>query len=1084
VKPPPSPAPIDDKRVEWLAAGDDSLATGATADYVLPDGVPADFAPELKRDLAFFHRLRRALRRPAASESAAENSALPWSSLGRFQIQRELGQGGFGIVYLAYDPSLAREVALKVPRAEVLLSTKWRDRFQREAQAAAGLDHPNLVSIYEAGEVGPVCFLVSAYCPGVTLAQWLKESAEPVKFDTAARFITTLAHAVQFAHSRGVLHRDLKPANILLSPTDPQPDTGHAPLTEYVPKITDFGLAKFLDSASATNRATRSGAILGTAGYMAPEQASGHSHEVGVTADVYALGAILYELLSGRPPFQGDSDLDVLLQVRAAEPIPVSRLRPKTPADLETICLKCLSKEPDRRYPTAEALAEDLSRFTNGQPIRARPVSSWEYLRRWCRRRPLVAGLLSAVAALLLLVFIVTAVGHIRTAAALDREALARRELDRQLYFAHMQLAQQAWHAGEMGRVEQLLNRYLPRADQPDHRGWEWNYLKARCHGLLTLRGHTGTVRAIAWSPDGGRLASVGSDGSVRVWHTADGGPGWHTAGHTNAATAVDWSPNGKHLATCGGDGTIRLWDTQDGRQIRAIVVVPEDQPTRSLFSLAWSPDGKMLASGTSSSEVLIWDADTGQKIRALEGHSHYVNALAWSPDGRLLASGAFLSDKSVRIWDVQSGQIIALLKGHGGAVFSLSWSPDGKNLASTDSNASKVIIWDLSTLRTPRRLYEWVGHHGTVNGVAWRPGGGSVASASTDGTVQIWDPLSGKLLRSIRNHIGGVYGVAWSPDGRRLASAGNDGTVRLIDALVDQGSHLLAGHDDQVWAVAWNADGSLLATAGRDRTIRIWQPKTGQCLRILRGHEGTVRAVAWSSDGQRLASAGSDSTVRTWRAADGEPELVLRARKKPALCLAWSPDGRWLASGEDYQLNIWDTHRRELVHGFPTAGSVRAVAWSPDGKRLASGWGSISIQLWDTDSWRGEQLLVGHSGAVQGLTWSPCGGRLASASFDGTAKVWDTASARELFTSSGHTGAVVTIAWSPDCRRLASGGRDIRVWEADTGHEVLTLDGHSSLVQALAWSPDGKSLASASWDHAVRIWSAEESPPPAPSRP
>ncbi len=405
----------DDHLTARLAADDDCLALGKTpSDLGTASGVDG-----LGDDLAFLHALRQTLRRPATQEAVTARRAegLPAAGFGRFHVRRELGRGGFGIVYLAHDALLGRDVALKVPRAEVLVNSEWRARFRREAQAAAGLDHANIVPLFEAGEAGPVCFLVSAYCPGPTLAAWLRERRDPVPCAEAASLLIALADATAHAHARGVVHRDLKPANILLvrggvvsvvwsgdtqSPTHHSPlTTHHSRLTTHQPKITDFGLAKLLDSEPAAEP-TRSGAIVGTASYMAPEQAAAGQEAVGPAADLYALGAILYELLTGRPPFQGESDLEILLRARADEPVPPRRLRPGVPRDLETICLKCLEKEPPKRYAGCATLAEDLRRFRDGRPILARPVGRLARAWRWGRRNPREAVLAALVSVLLL----------------------------------------------------------------------------------------------------------------------------------------------------------------------------------------------------------------------------------------------------------------------------------------------------------------------------------------------------------------------------------------------------------------------------------------------------------------------------------------------------------------------------------------------------------------------------------------------------------------------------------------------------------------------------------------------------------
>jgi serine/threonine protein kinase len=427
----------DDRYITYLAAQDDALASGGSHSTVADDlgDLSVELNDRLKDDVAWCEFVRSEWRKRedgAPLEPAEPGTPQPSPArFGRFEVRRELGRGSFGVVFLAYDPRLRRQVALKVPRPEVLDTADMRWRFEREARAAAGLDHPNIVPVFEAGEDGSIAYIASAYCPGPTLAVWLKAQEAPVAPRLAARIVLKLAEAIAHAHSRGVLHRDLKPGNVIMEPAPTAASDrrdGDNDGLDRIPRVTDFGLARLAGTTQDATAATHSGAILGTPSYMAPEQAQGAGAKVGPAADVYGLGAILYALLVGRPPFQADSVLDTLLLLRTQEPVAPSRLRPRVPRDLETVCLKCLAKEAGRRYATAAALTEDLRRFLAAEPIHARPTPAWELAIKWIRRHPAPAGLIGTAVAAAIALTVVILTATVRLKRERDRAEARRQE--------------------------------------------------------------------------------------------------------------------------------------------------------------------------------------------------------------------------------------------------------------------------------------------------------------------------------------------------------------------------------------------------------------------------------------------------------------------------------------------------------------------------------------------------------------------------------------------------------------------------------------------------------------------------------
>jgi WD40 repeat protein len=789
--------------------------------------------------------------------------------------------------------------------------------------------------------------------------------------------------------------------------------------------------------------------IEGTPSYMAPEQAAGRK---GLTTavDVYGLGAILYELLVGRPPFRGTSPHDTLAQVLEKEPVAPSLSQPSVPPELEAICLKCLRKKPEQRYAGADALADDLRRYLMGKPIHGRPSSLGERAMKWAKRNPGIAAL---TAMLLLVVSLGVGAVSWEKAAALEKR-------EKYLYIYKIIRAERSLSSGQPYRAQEILDDC-----RADLRGWEWHYLKRWWQReVFTLTGHQDLVRSVVFSADGRMLVSSSDDKTVKVWNASTGEELLTLDRHSNAVGSLALSGDGKLLAWAAEDMTVKVWDFSQPRELFTFC----DAGT----AVALSSDGKLLAWAGRDETVKIYDLEK-QTMRQRLGHGGKVLCVAFSADGKWLASGGW-GEKPARVWDLASGESA----GFGDAfdrVDALAFSPTNRSFAAATRGTARV--WDLSTHEELRKLR---GYTGRCTSVAFGPEERQLAATYDNGTVAIWDLTDGRALFSARRHSGLAASVAFCPldSGRIAFTNGNDVAVERWKGTVvpEMPSRSLPGHSDAVRGLAFSGDGQTLVSADTRGLIKEWELATHRVSRSLERPSAHLKTMTLSSDGQRLAGASEDGRVTVCDLGTHDKDFTFQAHPSEVNGLAFSHDGQFLATASsDKTVKVWNAITGDLIMTLPEFSDyAMAVTFSSDDRYLASASDDGTLRIWD---WRAHHevctLKGGHCRSIWSLVFSPDGRRLASASADQTVRLWDVTSGKELHTLLGHTGSVLDVTFSPDGRRIASAGLDgiVKLWDLTTGQEVLTLSGHTAGVVRVAFSPDGHLLASSDLNGTVKVW-------------
>jgi WD40 repeat protein/serine/threonine protein kinase len=1060
---------------------------------------------------------------------------VPLDRLGDYQIVRELGRGGMGIVYEAVQHSLGRRVALKVLLAPTLFDPHLATRFRREAQAVARLHHTNIVQVYGAGEHGGLNYYVMQFIQGPGVDRVLAElkairgslktpvkgtikreptleaamqallqghspsdllaaeragqpvsgnladmptqayrltgissptpvpgqaesrtptASGPLYWRSVARIGRQVAEALAHAHAQGILHRDIKPSNLLLD------DRG----TVWV---ADFGLAKGTDDQDSL---TLSGGVVGTLRYLAPERFQGRSDARG---DIYSLGLTLYELLTLIPAFPCSDRSQLMHEVMNTEPPRPRQLDPAVPRDLETIVLTAIARDPDRRYRTARALAEDLQRFLEDRPIRARRASAAERTWRWCRRNPGIASLLVTVLVLLATVAVGSTVAAFRIAGLRDDEERQRRRAEENARQSHQGLVQlqitrglQLMDGGDLFSALAWFTRALQLdAGQPAeemHRIRLTAVLR-QCPHLAQMWFHAGPTYSAEFSPDGRRVVTTGEDGIAQIWDLASGEAVTPPLRHEKMVCYAQFSPDGRRVVTASRDHSARVWDAATGEPITEPM-----KHEQTVWVASFSPDSRFVVTASADGTAKVWNAATGQAVTPPLRHEQGLVQAAFSPDGRWVVTAS--DDKSARVWDAVTGRRILPILWHETMPDWAAFSPDGHRLLTIAGHM--LYLWDTSTgqpLYEPRKL------SGEARRAAFTPDGRRVIVGAGD-TVQIWDVATGQLAATTMQHATGIWYLAVSPDGRRVATVGGD-AARLWDANTGEPLSPLLKHNGLANFAAFSPDGRFLATTGGE-TANVWDTRIVPPVVMTLKECRDLHYPVLSADGRYLAThTFNDGRLLIWDLASGATLPAPQSDGGAFTYAGFSGDGRWLTTTQDDQMaRIWDLATRKLLFTLPRHDApVRTVAVSPDYRLALTACEDQKARVWELATGLPQGAVLEHPELVTRAAFSPEGDRVLTVCGNWTAQVWDWRSGRRIGSALKHGGPLLSAAFSPDSRRVVTTSHDrtARIWDAATGEPLVAPLVHGAEVYSAAFSPDGRYVATGASNGTARVWEA-----------
>ncbi len=1020
---------------------------------------------------------------------------LSFEQFGDYELLHEISRGGMGVVYAAYQVSLKRKVAIKFVRSERLESKEARQRFQLESETAAGLDHPNIVPVYEVGESGRRPYVTMKLIEGGTLAEQIASGAfltESGVIGQTPNLLAKVARAVHYAHTRGVLHRDLKPSNILLD-------------QDGIPFVTDFGLVKLEDDQSGL---THPKAMLGTPRYMSPEQCRSDGHAVSTLSDVYALGVILYEMLAGRPPFEAASTVQLIQQIVEARPLPPvqdSATRLRGSRDLETICLKCLEKEPAHRYESAAALADDLERVAGGEPILARRVGTVETVVKWARRRPGVAAL---VASTVLAIVVGGLAAWLLWQEALRLNAKAASNL----YVSDMSRAAQAIEAGDADYAKSLLDMHLPRKGDTDTRGWEWYYLyqlvQSRHDGIVNERAY-----ALARSPDDKEILMANEEGIV--WWSMLERRETRRLAVGRRVDDIEVSPDGRWLALLFRDeasgltkATVRVVDYQSleilaeseveawwrmaegslsfvpGKPLLLIAgnrdAHPDAQPRPILPVRRWEfltneppqdiadttgkavtgVDGGQFVTIDGSS-VAFWDQSTWRRVGSPITLVDELTTLAISPHGLLMVA---MSGSRFSVLNASTREVLTTIDAPNADTFTCVAFLDEETILTAGKDRS-IRAWDWNSAdNDPLGKAIQLGHRLEITSLVVTDSGAKYATAGADGVVKIWN-------------TGNMAPAAPFP-----SEPLPDYHLQCYPAwpVVSQGGRYLAAQ------IKRNTSDDEFRTA-------IWDFKYGRYVSRVPGG-----VASWMSvDGAKLVTLQLEGFDQAGRPPPWFPPALMGlvewdARNDPAVrvqeiefaqsmpgltAYAVSPDGREIAVGhQGGRIVLCDAVNGREIEEITVLGSVICgLVFSPDGAYL----------LWTHPRQSGlRHLASGKQWSLPGTVgttffqphFSPDGQSFAYGAADGMVRIRTMSDPSQPWAVlRGHLEPAKNLSFSPDGRTLAvSQGDSVKLWHLDSQRELMILStGRKDGVRYVHFSPDSRQLLYGGFSQRLSAWMA-----------